>query len=96
MEHLTLSGKKYRRGLIVMAMSVALPMCNRSIENNLFAMRTVIDEYTFDKHKAPQTVNDLVSARYLDPKAQTWRGQNIFRMYDKIMSNARDARPYPE
>jgi hypothetical protein len=93
MEHLTRSGKKYRRGLIPMAMSLALPMCNRSVETNLFAMRTVIDEYTFDKHEAPQTVNDLVSARYLDPKAQAWRSQDIFRMYDKVMSNFRDARP---
>jgi hypothetical protein len=53
----------------------------------------VIDEYTFDKHEAPQTVNDSVSARYLDPKAQIWRSQDIFRMYDKVMSNFRDARP---
>jgi hypothetical protein len=96
MEHLTLSGKKYRRGLIVIAMSVALPMCNRSIENNLLAMRMVIDEYTFDKHKAPQTLNDLVSAGYLDPKAKTWRGQNVLSLYAKIMDNARDVRPYAE
>jgi general secretion pathway protein G len=84
MEHLTLSGRNYRRGftlielMIVMAiiavlMSVALPIYNRSIirakesvlKNNLFTMRTVIDEYTYDKQKAPQTLNDLVSDGYL-------------------------------
>jgi general secretion pathway protein G len=100
MEHLTLSGKKYRRGftlielMIVMAiiavlMSVALPIYNRSIirakesvlKNNLFTMRTVIDEYTYDKQKAPQTLNDLVSDGYLrqvpiDPmtnNAESWK-----------------------
>ena len=30
------------------------------LKNNLFTLRTVIDEYTFDKKKAPQTLNDLV------------------------------------
>ena len=28
-------------------------------------MRTVIDEYTYDKQKAPQTLQDLVSDGYL-------------------------------
>jgi general secretion pathway protein G len=100
MEHLTLSGKNYRRGftlielMIVMAiiavlMSVALPIYNRSIirakesvlKNNLFTLHTVIDEYTYDKQKAPQTLNDLVSAGYLrqvpiDPitnSAESWK-----------------------
>lgn len=64
--------------LIVMAiiatlMSVAVPMYQRSIvrskesvlKNNLFTLRTVIDEYTYDKQKAPQTLQDLVSEGYL-------------------------------
>jgi general secretion pathway protein G len=28
-------------------------------------MRTVIDEYTYDKQKAPQSLNDLVSDGYM-------------------------------
>src|SRR6266852_3797218 len=75
--------------IIAVLMSVALPIYNRSIirakesvlKNNLFTLRTVIDEYTYDKQKAPQTLNDLVSQGYLravpiDPitgSDQTWR-----------------------
>jgi general secretion pathway protein G len=59
--------------IIAILMSVAIPIYNRSIirskeavlKNNLFTMRTVIDEYTYDKQKAPQTLNDLVSDGYL-------------------------------
>jgi general secretion pathway protein G len=51
------------------------------LKNNLFTLRTVIDEYTFDKQKAPQTLQDLVSEGYLravpyDPitqSDQTWK-----------------------
>ena len=35
------------------------------LKNNLFTLRTVIDEYTFDKKKAPQTLQDLVTGGYL-------------------------------
>ena len=35
------------------------------LKNNLFTLRTVIDEYTYDKQKAPQTLQDLVSDGYL-------------------------------
>jgi len=64
--------------MIVMAitavlMSIAVPIYTRSIQrakesvlkNNLFSLRTVIDEYTYDKQKAPQTLQDLVSDGYL-------------------------------
>jgi general secretion pathway protein G len=59
--------------VIAVLMSVALPIYNRSIQrskesvlkNNLFTLRTVIDEYTYDKQKAPQTLEDLVSDGYL-------------------------------
>jgi general secretion pathway protein G len=75
--------------IIAVLMSVALPIYNRSImrskesvlKNNLFTLRTVIDEYTYDKQKAPQTLQDLVSDGYLrqipmDPiagNADSWR-----------------------
>ncbi|HXJ44765.1 MAG TPA: type II secretion system protein [Bryobacteraceae bacterium] len=80
--------------MIVMAisitlMSVAVPFYQKSIvraketvlRNNLTAMRSVIDEYSYDKQKAPQTLQDLVKEGYLreiprDPivgNADSWR-----------------------
>jgi general secretion pathway protein G len=59
--------------VISILISVAVPFYQKSIirskesvlRNNLFTMRTVIDEYTYDKQKAPQSLQDLVSAGYL-------------------------------
>lgn len=59
--------------VIAVLMSIALPIYSRTIQrskesvlkNNLFTLRTVIDEYTYDKQKAPQTLDDLVSDGYL-------------------------------
>jgi general secretion pathway protein G len=59
--------------IIAVLMSVAIPIYTRAIlrakesvlKNNLFTLRTVIDEYTYDKQKAPQSPEDLVSDGYL-------------------------------
>ncbi|MGI8742180.1 MAG: type II secretion system protein [Bryobacteraceae bacterium] len=59
--------------IIAILMSIAVPIYTRSISraresvlrNNLFSMRTVIDEYTYDKQKAPQSLQDLVGEGYL-------------------------------
>ncbi len=64
--------------MIVMAVisilvAVAVPMYQKSVvrakesvlRQNLFTLRTVIDEYTYDKAKAPQSLQDLVSEGYL-------------------------------
>ena len=75
--------------IIVILITMAIPIYQKSIirskesvlKNNLFTLRTVIDEYTFDKQKAPQTLQDLVSEGYLrsvplDPITgtdQSWR-----------------------
>ena len=75
--------------IIVILLSMAIPIYNRSIirakesvlKNNLFTLRTVIDNYTYDKQKAPQTLQDLVTEGYLqkipvDPMTgnnQSWR-----------------------
>jgi general secretion pathway protein G len=75
--------------VITILVSVAVPFYQKSIlrskesvlKNNLFTLRTVIDEYTMDKGKAPQTLQDLVSDGYLrtvpvDPitgSDQSWR-----------------------
>ncbi len=75
--------------IISILVSIAVPLYQKSLlrtkesllKNNLFTLRTVIDEYTFDKQKAPQTLQDLVSEGYLravpiDPitgSDQTWK-----------------------
>jgi general secretion pathway protein G len=64
--------------IIVMAivsilMAIAIPQYQKSIRrtketllhSHLQTLRTVIDEYTFDKKKAPQTLRDLVAEGYL-------------------------------
>jgi general secretion pathway protein G len=59
--------------IIAILVSVAVPVYNRAItraresvlKNNLFTLRTVIDEYTYDKGKAPQNLQDLVGDGYL-------------------------------
>lgn len=59
--------------LMLILMSIAVPMYQRSIaharesvlRNDLFAMRSVIDQYTLDKQRAPQSLDDLVTAGYL-------------------------------
>ncbi len=69
--------------------SIAVPIYQKSIvrakesvlRSNLFTIRTIIDEYTYDKQKAPQTLQDLVEAGYLrqvpiDPftsSTETWQ-----------------------
>jgi general secretion pathway protein G len=75
--------------VIAILLSVAVPMYKTTLmrsketilKQNLFTLRTVIDEYTYDKQKAPQTLEDLVQAGYLrkipiDPMTQSdrdWR-----------------------
>lgn len=74
--------------IMVIIISMAIPIYQRSItrakesvlHNNLTTLRTVIDNYTYDKQKAPQSLQDLVSEGYLrevptDPMTGTnnWR-----------------------
>src|SRR5947209_10055861 len=59
--------------IIVILIAVAVPFYQKSIiraketvlHNNLFAMRSAIDEYTYDKQKAPQNLQELVTEGYL-------------------------------
>ncbi|MDQ2901767.1 MAG: type II secretion system GspH family protein [Acidobacteriota bacterium] len=59
--------------IIVILVSISIPYYQKSIQrakesvlhNNLFTIRTVLDEYTYDKQKAPQSLQDLVSDGYL-------------------------------
>jgi general secretion pathway protein G len=75
--------------IISVLLAIALPIYQKSItrakesvlRNNLFTLRTMIDEYTIDKQKAPESLQDLVSEGYLrqiprDPMTnsdQTWK-----------------------
>jgi general secretion pathway protein G len=59
--------------VISILVSIAIPIATSAIlrakegvlKSNLHTLRTLIDQYTADKHKAPQSLDDLVSAGYL-------------------------------
>ena len=59
--------------IIGILVSIAIPIYNKAIlhtrenvlKSNLFTIRTVLDEYTYDKQKAPQSLQDLVTEGYL-------------------------------
>jgi general secretion pathway protein G len=59
--------------MIMILMAVAVPIYNQSIvqaresvlRSNLATIRSVISQYTLDKQKAPQGLDDLVTAGYL-------------------------------
>ncbi|MGE5737059.1 MAG: type II secretion system protein [Acidobacteriota bacterium] len=75
--------------LLLILITVAVPIYKQSIlraresvlRQDLFTLRQVIDQYTLDKQKAPQALDDLVSAGYMkqlptDPftgKNDTWK-----------------------
>ena len=59
--------------IILILLSFAAPMYQQSIvhareavlREDLFTLRQAIDQYTLDKQKAPQSLDDLVSAGYI-------------------------------
>src|ERR1700739_3182449 len=59
--------------LVLILLSVAMPLYNQSIlrakesvlRQDLFTLRSVISQYTLDKQKAPQSLDDLVQAGYI-------------------------------
>jgi general secretion pathway protein G len=75
--------------IISILVSVAVPIYQKVVlrtkesvlRNNLFTLRQAIDQYTYDKQKAPQSLEDLVREGYVrqvpeDPMTgsnQTWR-----------------------
>jgi general secretion pathway protein G len=75
--------------IILILISTAIPIYQQSIirareavlSQNLFSLRSVIDQYTMDKQKAPQSLEDIVQAGYLksipyDPMTnsrETWQ-----------------------
>lgn len=59
--------------LMLILISIAVPMYTRAIvrareavlRQNLFTLRELIAQYTMDKQKSPQSLEDLVAAQYL-------------------------------
>jgi general secretion pathway protein G len=59
--------------IIMILLAAAVPVYNQSIvqaresvlRSNLSTLRNVISQYTLDKQKAPQSLDDLVTAGYL-------------------------------
>ena len=59
--------------IIVILMSIAIPRYESSIRHaretvlreDLYTLRSSIDQYTLDKQKAPQSLQDLVEAGYI-------------------------------
>ena len=59
--------------IIGVLMSIALPIYNQSLRRSreavlrqdLFTLRSLISQYTLDKQKAPQSLDDLVQGGYL-------------------------------
>jgi general secretion pathway protein G len=59
--------------VMVILISLAIPQLTRAIQrskesvlrNNLFTIRTVLDNYCYDKGKCPQSLQDLVTEGYL-------------------------------
>jgi general secretion pathway protein G len=78
--------------ILAILAAIALPMYNKNVlhakevtlQQDLESMRRSIDNYTIDKQKAPQTLQDLVTAGYLrrvpvDPltkSSETWITEN--------------------
>ena len=59
--------------LILILVSISIPAYNQSIlrakesvlMQNLFTLRSLISQYTLDKQKAPQSLDDLVQTGYI-------------------------------
>lgn len=59
--------------IMLILISIAIPNFTRSVQRsreavlrqNLFTLRDLISQYTLDKQKAPQALDDLVQAGYL-------------------------------
>jgi general secretion pathway protein G len=59
--------------IMVILISIAMPIYSQSVlrsreavlRNDLFELRSLISQYTLDKQKAPQSLDDLVTAGYI-------------------------------
>ena len=59
--------------IMIILLSIAMPLYNQSVvrsreavlRNDLFELRSLISQYTLDKQKAPQSLDDLVTGGYI-------------------------------
>jgi general secretion pathway protein G len=78
-------------------LSIALPIYNQSVlkaresvlRNDLFELRKLISQYTLDKQKAPQSLDDLVSAGYIKqiPKDPMTNETNWVPQQEDVLSS---------
>jgi general secretion pathway protein G len=57
-------------GFVLLAAAIFVPCYvtsprERILQQDLFTMRNIVDQYTLDKHRRPQSLDDLVTAGYL-------------------------------
>jgi general secretion pathway protein G len=84
--------------LILVLLSIVLPMYNRSIlrakeaklHQNVTTLNKVIQEYSLDKKKAPQSLEDLVQAGYLKFIPDDITGKNTWVTEPEDPQNAWD------
>ncbi len=70
--------------MILVLLAIALPMYNQSIlrsreatlRENLHTLNKLVDQYSLDKKKAPQSLDDLVQAGYLKVVPNDITGKN--------------------
>ncbi len=97
--------------IILVLITMAVPSYQQSIllareavlRDNLYTLRSLIDQYTLDKKEAPQALEDLVAEGYLrslpkDPitsSNETWVeefAEDVFLSPDQTMSGIVDVR----
>jgi general secretion pathway protein G len=89
--------------IIAILLSVAVPNYSRSLHHanesvlkqDLFSLRRSIDNYTMDKAKAPQSLDELVSAGYLRniPKDPITGQQDWVPVQDDSLMSADQSEP---
>jgi general secretion pathway protein G len=71
--------------IMIILMAIAIPVYNQSViraresvlRQDLFTLRQVIDQYTLDRQKAPQSLDDIKQAGYIrDIPVDPMTGQN--------------------
>jgi general secretion pathway protein G len=86
--------------VIVILIAIAIPRYQKAIiraketvlHSNLAAIRNAIDEYSYDKQKAPQQLQDLVTEGYLrDVPKDPITGNNEWREIQEDASQSVDS-----
>jgi general secretion pathway protein G len=91
--------------LILIIVSIATPMYDRAIlrareavlRDNLYTMRNLIDQFTLDKQRPPQSLEELVEEGYLRggvPEDPITRSRDTWRVdFEDVVVGANQALP---